>query len=91
MSNEEMTTKLNEISKAKKQYNKLKAKIEQLQNELKQEMTDRGSESETIGDYKVQCIAYDYSQFDAKSFKEEHLRLYNRYAALTTRRRLTIQ
>ena len=57
MSNEEMTAKLNEISKAKKQYNKLKAKIEQLQNELKQEMTDRGSESETIGDYKVQCIA----------------------------------
>ncbi len=91
MSNEEMTAKLNEISKAKKQYTKLKAKIEQLQSELKQEMTVRGTETETIGDYKVQCISYAYSQFDAKSFKEEHPRLYNRYAVPTTRRRLTIQ
>lgn len=91
MSNEEMALKLNEISRAKKQYNRLKAKIEQLQDDLKQEMIDRGQEEEIIGDYTVQCITYDYSQFDTKQFKKEHTRLYKRYTVPTTRTRLTIQ
>ncbi|MCI9312534.1 MAG: hypothetical protein HFE68_04130 [Erysipelotrichaceae bacterium] len=91
MSNEEMALKLNEISKAKKQYNKLKAKIEQLQDDLKQEMINRGQEEEIIGDYTVQCISYDCAQFDMNRFKEEHGRLYKRFAVPTTRRRLTIR
>lgn len=91
MSNEEMTLKLNEISRAKKQFNKLKAKIEQLQDDLKQEMISRGQEEEIIGDYTVQCITYDYSQFDAKQFKKEHARLYKCYAVPTTRTRLTVR
>lgn len=91
MTNEEMKKALSEISKAKKQYGKLKAKIEQLQDAIKQEMTARGIEKQTIGKHTIQCVTYEYSQFDVNRFKQEHSRLYNRFAAPTTRRRLTIR
>ena len=91
MTNEEMKQALKEISKAKKQYNKLKDKIDRLQGDIKQEMIQRGLEEQTIGDYTIQCISYECCQFDVNRFKEEHSRLYNRFAVPTTRRRLTIR
>mgnify|MGYP000153901704 CR=1 FL=1 len=61
-----------------------------LKEEIKQEMTERGTSELQAGEYVVRWTAYTASKFDSKAFKAENGDLYNRYLRQAETRRFSI-
>lgn len=61
-----------------------------LKEEIKQEMTERGTAELQAGEYVVKWTAFIASKFDAKTFKAENIDLYNRYLKQSETRRFSI-
>lgn len=85
---------LREKIKQMKEYQRMAEEIsevlESLKEEIKQEMTERGTSELQAGEYVVRWTAYTASKFDSKAFKAENGDLYNRYLRQAETRRFSI-
>lgn len=85
---------MREKIKQLKEYQRMAEEAEKIANalkeEIKQEMTERGTAELQAGEYVVRWTAFIASKFDSKAFKAENGDLYNRYLKQSETRRFSI-
>lgn len=91
MSDNEITSKVEEIRELEELIEAAKAEADALRDELKQEMINRETEEMTAGQYIVRFTAVLSSRFDTKRFKEVFGEdIYKAYTKQVSSRRFSI-
>lgn len=86
--NETIEKKLAELAKLKDQSDTLEYKMNQIKEELKKDLADRGEESYTFEGsdgvkHTLSNKPYSTSRFDSKRFQEDHPKLYTKYCTVS--------
>ncbi|MBR0419453.1 MAG: hypothetical protein IJI66_09810 [Erysipelotrichaceae bacterium] len=85
-----LTHRIEELNDLEQMIEELKAEAETIKDQIKQEMSDRGTDELVVGDYVIRYTQVLTSKFNTKSFKEDYLDLYKAYLKQTESRRFTI-
>lgn len=85
-----LTHRIEELNDLEDMINELKVEAEAIKDQIKQEMSDRGTDELVVGDYVIRYTQVLTSKFNTKSFKEDYLDLYKAYLKQTESRRFTI-
>lgn len=87
----------NEINNRAKELKKLKAKAEQIadqiaaiEDEIKAEMETQGIEEMTAGVFKIRWVKVTSTRFDSAGFKKAMPELYGRFTKISETRRFSI-
>ena len=86
----DLTARVSELKELQALIEEAQERAEAIKDELKAEMTARGSDSLTAGIFKVRWQTVRGSRFDSAAFKRENAELYNRYVIETATRRFTV-
>lgn len=90
MSNNELTTKIENIKTLQTMIDELTAEMESVKDEIKAEMTAQGVEEMTVSCFKVRYKEVKSSRFDSAAFKQTHAELYAQYCKPTFSKRFSI-
>ncbi len=90
MSTIELSSKVRELKELKIMADELAAEITTLEDDIKAEMTARGTEELTVDIFKVRWVPVTSRRFDTTAFKTTHKELYEQYAKETVSRRFTV-
>ena len=85
-----LTHRIEELNDLEAMIEELKNEAEAIKDQIKQEMSDRGTDELVVGDYVIRYTQVLTSKFNTKSFKEDYLDLYKAYLKQTESRRFTI-
>lgn len=86
--NETIEKKLAELAKLKDQQDTVEYKIEQIKEELKKDLAERGEEVYTFEGsdgvkHTLSNKPKSTSRFDTKRFQEDHPKLYDKYCTVS--------
>ena len=90
MSANEMTSKVREYKELKAFMEQIAGEMAALEDEIKAEMTARGTESMDVDVYKVRWTTVNSSRFDTTAFKKAMPELAEQYTRATVSRRFSI-
>ena len=90
MSANEITTKIESLRELEELIEEAKVEAESLRDEIKAEMTARGTEEMTVGQYIVRFTSILSNRFDTTGFKRAYGELYKEYTKQIASRRFTI-
>ena len=90
MSVNEMTSKVREYKELKALAEQIAGELAALEDEIKAEMTARGTESMDVDVYKVRWTTVNSSRFDTTAFKKAMPELAEQYTRATVSRRFSI-
>lgn len=90
MSQNEIAKKLRQIQELKRMSEELNAELEALTDEVKAEMTARGTEEMTIDIFKVRWTVIATNRIDTTSLKRELPDVAERYTKVTQSKRFSI-
>ena len=86
-----LTHRIEELNDLEAMIEELKAEAENIKDQIKGEMTDRGLEQMMVGDYVVRWVDVLTSRFDTKRFKTEMGEaLYKEYTKEVASKRFSI-
>lgn len=86
----ELNKKIMEIKELEQYAKEVQAEIEALKDEVKAEMTTRGTDEMTVGVFTVRWKDVTQKRFDGKTFQKDHEDLYKAYQKESTSKRFTI-
>lgn len=90
MSNNEITSKIEQLKELEALVREAEKEVEQLKDEIKAEMYMRDTEELSAGRYTVRWTSVISNRFDSTTFKKEMGELYNRYVKQSESRRFSI-
>lgn len=90
MGTHELTQKLRALKELQAQIEQLEAEAGAVKDEVKAEMTARGSDELKIDVYTVRWQLVKTKRFDSSAFKATHKDLFEQYTRETTAKRFTI-
>ena len=90
MSANEMTSKVREYKELKAFMEQIASELAALEDDIKAEMTARGTESMDVDVYKVRWTTVNSSRFDTTAFKKAMPELAEQYTRATVSRRFSI-
>ena len=90
MSQNEITSKVNELRELRRMAAELEAEITSLEDSIKQELTTRGTDTINGGDCRVTRKAVMGSRLDAKALRAELPEIAQRYTVHTETRRFIV-
>ena len=90
MNNTVIEIKIEQIKELQAEAKKINTKIEELQDELKAELTDRGIDELATDNHKVSWKECFSNSFDTKRFKAKFADLYNEFLRVNVTRRFLI-
>lgn len=90
MSTIELNSKVKELRELRRFAEEIAAEIEQLQDEIKAEMTARSAEEINGNDWRITWKAVKGSRLDSKKLKAELPEVAARYTVTTETRRFTV-
>ena len=90
MSINEMTSKVRELQELKRMMEELEAEMTSIEDEIKSEMTARGTDELVAGEYKVRWTHVTSNRFDTTAFKKAMPALAEQFTKTTTSRRFSI-
>ena len=91
MSQNELVAKVEELNELENLMEQLKAQADGLRDDIKSEMTTRGTEELNLGQYIVRWTSVLSTRFDTKRFKEVFgEELYKAYTKEVSSRRFSI-
>lgn len=86
----EMATKVQELKELQQMADELNREIETIKDEIKAEMTARGTEEMSAGMFTIRYTTVKSSRFDSKAFKKEYQGLYEAFTKESVTRRFSI-
>ena len=90
MSTNEMNSKVQQLRELRRMADELAAEIEALTDSIKAEMTTRGAEEITGGDWRITWKPVTSSRFDSTGFKKAMPELAARFTKISTTRRFVL-
>ena len=90
MSTNEMTSKVREYKELKAFMEQIAGELAALEDDIKAEMTARGTESMDVDVHKVRWTTVNSSRFDTTAFKKAMPELAEQYTRATVSRRFSI-
>lgn len=90
MSKNELENKVIELKELKAMQEELQAEITTIEDLLKAEMLNQGTDTLQCGIFKVLYKTVKTTRFDTKAFKSTHSELFNQYAKETEYKRFSI-
>ena len=90
MSSNEMTGKVREYKELKAMMEQIADEIAALEDEIKAEMTARGTEQMDVDVYKIRWTTVNSNRFDTTAFKKAMPELAEQYTKTTVSRRFSI-
>lgn len=90
MSTNEMTSMIRELKELKRMAEEVAAEMTALEDQIKAEMTARGTDELVAGEYKVRWTSVQSSRFDSTAFKKAMPALAEQFTKTTTTRRFSI-
>ena len=90
MSENTLKSKVRELKELKAMQEELNAEIATIEDELKAEMLNQGTEELTVDVFKLRYKTVESKRFDSSAFKAAHTDLYNQFTKVTTTRRFTV-
>ncbi len=90
MSTKEIESKVTELKELKALQEELQAEITALEDVIKAEMINTGSDTLQAGIFKVLYKTVITNRFDTKAFRATHSALYEQYTKQTESRRFSI-
>ena len=86
----ELITKINQLKELEELENELKAEIETIKDELKEELVKQNVEELVIGNHIVRYTTVLSQRFDSTQFKKKMPEIYTAYLKQVTSKRFTI-
>lgn len=86
----ELNNKVMELKELEQYAKEIAAEIDGIKDEIKAEMTDRGTEEMTVGVFTVRYKEVTQNRFDSKRFQADHGDLYREYQKASTSKRFTV-
>ena len=86
MSTNEMTSMIRELKELERMAEEVAAEMTALEDQIKAEMTARGTDELIAGEYKVRWTSVQSSRFDSTAFKKAMPALAEQFTKTTTRR-----
>ena len=90
MSTNEITAKVRELQELKLMADELAAEISTLEDEIKAELTARGTDEMTVDVFKIRWTKVISSRFDTTAFKKAMPELARQFTKQTESRRFSI-
>ena len=90
LGNRALENRINKIKALEAQKKDLEAQINMLKDELRADMTERGVEEYSTGNYIIRFKEIVSSTFDSARFKKDQFDMYTAYQKITASTRLTI-
>ncbi len=90
MSQNEITTKVEQLKEWETILEEAQAAAEALRDEIKQEMLTRGTEEMQCGTYIIRWTSVLSNRFDSSAFKKVYADLYKAYTKQVTSKRFSI-
>jgi len=90
MTHAELTAKATELKELKVLAEELKNQISALEDEVKQEMTNQGTDTILAGPVKITWKSYTSKRFDSTGFKKDHADLYAEYSKQVEAKRFLV-
>ena len=90
MGNNEITAKVKDLKELTRMQEELAAEIALLQDSIKAEMTARGVEDLTAGEYRIRYTTYTASRIDTTALKKAMPELVERFTKTTEGQRFTV-
>lgn len=90
MSKNELQSKVRELKELKQMQEELAAEIATIEDELKTEMLNQGTEKMQVDVYTIRYQTIESKRFDSAAFKATHADLYSQYTKVTTTRRFSV-
>ncbi len=89
MDKKEINARFRKLAKLKTKRDALDAEIKEIENSIKDYMTESEIDELFGTDHKALWTTYEKSSFDTKKFRAEHPKLAMRYTSVNTQRRFT--
>lgn len=90
MSTKDLSSKVKELKELRVMMEELEAEITTIEDEIKAEMTARGTDEILLDMFKISWKAVTSNRFDSKAFKATHAELYSQYTKATTSKRFLV-
>ena len=90
MSTNYLQAKIKELKELQRMQEELDQEITSIQDEIKQEMSLRGTDELTTGEYRIRWTEVISNRFDSKAFKEKYQELYNQFNKQIQSKRFSI-
>ena len=90
MSKNEMLAKLELLNEWEKIIEEAKNEAEELRNEIKAEMEERGLEEMIVGNYVIRYKTISTSRFDSTAFKKYNVELYKAFLKQVASKRFSV-
>lgn len=90
MSTKDLSSKVKELKELKIMMEELDAEITTIEDEIKAEMTARGTDELLLDMFKISWKAVTSNRFDSKAFNATHEELYSQYTKPTTSKRFLV-
>lgn len=91
LTNRQIDNRVVKYKSLQEEIEKLKAQAEKLQDELKQEMLNKGVEKLETSNHSVKWTSCTRDSFDAKSFQQDYPEMYKDYMKKVDYRRFSIK
>lgn len=90
MSTNEITRKIRELKELQALIDEAQAEAETIKDELKNILTENGTDELSVDVYKIRYVTVTSNRFDSKAFKSDNSELYNKYLKQTTTKRFSV-
>ena len=90
MSINEMAAKIRQLKELQALIEEAQAEAETIKDEIKNVMTESGTEEMNVDVFKVRYATVKSVRFDNAAFKKDNADLYSRYSRETTTRRFSV-
>lgn len=90
MSTKEITARARKLKELKAKAEQLAEQITAVENEIKAEMEAQGLEEMSAGAFKIRWAKFTSQRFDSAGFKKAMPEIYERFTKATESRRFTI-
>lgn len=90
MSENTLKAKVTELKELKAMQDELAAEITAIEDEIKAEMLNQGTDEITVDIFKIRYKLVKSKRFDSSAFKATHAELYNQYTKTTATRRFSV-
>ena len=90
MATNELISKLSELAELRKMVEDLNAEIEGLQDEIKDHMTDKNTDTLTAGQFKVTWKEITSTRIDTSALRRDFPEIWQEYGKTTTSRRFNV-
>ena len=91
MTSKDMNARVIELKELERMAEEVAAEIDSIKDELKKELTTRGTEEVDTGTFKIRYKEVTSNRFNSKGFKADYPELYKEYQKPTTSMRFTVQ